>query len=146
MGDLMERIAYLQGLAAGLELREDSKEGKLIGQILEILEEMAEELEFLTGQQEEMNEYLSAVDESLGELEDDYYGEEGFTDEEDDYIEVECPDCGERVYFEEEVLDEDGIVEITCPNCGVVVFSTEETDEDDENDEYELEEGESDLV
>jgi len=142
MGSIRERIAYLQGLAVGLELGQDTKEAKLIGNILEVLGEMAEELIFLSDQQEELNEYLTAIDESLGELEDDYYIEDEFYTD-DDYIEVDCSDCGERVYFEREILDEDGVVEITCPSCGMIVFSTEDADEEET---YDLVDADDDIV
>lgn len=138
MRNLRERIAYLQGLAKGLELKQDTGEGRILGEVLEILEDMAGELEELAEQQSELEEYVSAVDESLGDLEADYYGEEEYKeDEEKEYIEMDCPDCGEGVYFEAEVLDEDGTVEITCPRCGAVVFTTEAEDEEDEEEEYE---------
>jgi DNA-directed RNA polymerase subunit delta len=147
MRELRERIAYLQGLAEGLELKQDTGEGRILGEILAIMSEMVDELEQLSEDHQELEEYVNAVDESLGELEEDYYNDEEFLeDEEDEFIEVDCPECGEKVYFEEDVLDEDGtVIEITCPNCGTIVFSTEEDDDlyldfEDFDDDYDDEE------
>ena len=147
MRELRERIAYLQGLAEGLELKQDTGEGRILGEILAIMSEMVDELEQLSEDHQELEEYVNAVDESLGELGEDYYNDEEFLeDEEDEFIEVDCPECGEKVYFEEDVLDEDGtVIEITCPNCGTIVFSTEEDDDlyldfEDFDDDYDDEE------
>lgn len=153
MRELKERIAFLQGLAEGLELKQDTGEGRILGGILEILDEMTTEIEELADDYEDLEEYVGAVDESLGDLEDDYYDDIEYKgDEDEEYIEVECPECGEIVYFEEGALDEDGetIVEITCPNCGAVVFSTEDDDfeyedydyDDEDYDEEEFDEDE----
>jgi endogenous inhibitor of DNA gyrase (YacG/DUF329 family) len=145
MRELKERIAFLQGLAEGLELKQETGEGRILGEILAILSEMADELEQLSDEHQDLEEYLSAVDESLGELEDDYYnnGEYPEDEEGEEYIEVDCPECGEKVYFEEEALDEEGTtVEITCPNCGTIVFSTEEDDDIDLYEDIDEEEDE----
>jgi hypothetical protein len=48
MRELKERIAYLQGLAEGLELKQETGEGRILGEILAILSEMADELEQLS--------------------------------------------------------------------------------------------------
>jgi ribosomal protein S27E len=137
---LRERVSYLKGLAEGLALDTASREGKLLNQIVSILSDLAEEVDKLREAQQDLQEYVSALDESVGELEEDYYGGEGEDDEEEDdeeegYIEVECPKCHEKVYFEEDMLDDDVVTEITCPQCGEVVFSTADEGEDEEGDE-----------
>ena len=87
MRELRERIAYLQGLAEGLELKQDTGEGRILGEILAIMSEMVDELEQLSEDHQELEEYVNAVDESLGELEEDYYNDEEFLeDEEDEFI------------------------------------------------------------
>lgn len=140
MGNLRERVSYLQGLAEGLAVEAESREGKLLSQVIGVLGDMAAELEKLQQAQQDLEEYVSALDESVGELEDDYYGAEEDEDEEDDeeedddncYIEVECPKCHERVFFEEEMLDDDVVTEITCPQCGEIVFSTDTEPEEED--------------
>ena len=39
---ISEKVAYLKGLAEGLNLDTDSKEGKLIAAIIDVLDDMAE--------------------------------------------------------------------------------------------------------
>ena len=43
--DLKAQVSYLKGLAEGLALDEESKEGKLLLQIVDLLDEMAYEIE-----------------------------------------------------------------------------------------------------
>lgn len=137
MSRLNERMAYLKGLAEGLEIDNNSKEGKLFAAILDVMEEMAETIEETNEYQEELEEYIEAIDEDLGDLENEIYDD---VDEEDilddDYldsevVEVECPSCHEIVSFDTKLLDDDEIIEITCPNCEVVVFSNEEDTEEE---------------
>lgn len=126
MDYLYERIAYLRGLAEGLEVEEASKEGKLLVHIIEALEDFADAISDLNEEQEEINEYVDFIDEDLADLEEDYYGELEDEDDDDDdydyefeddfdYVEVECPFCKEVVYLDTELISEDGKVE--CPNC-----------------------------
>jgi DNA-directed RNA polymerase subunit delta len=39
---LYERVSYLRGLADGLQISEDTKEGKLLIQIVDVLEDFAD--------------------------------------------------------------------------------------------------------
>jgi ribosomal protein S27E len=107
--------------------------------MVSILSDLAGEVDKLREAQQDLQEYVSALDESVGELEEDYYGgeEDDEEDEEEDYIEVECPKCHEKVYFEEDMLEDNVVTEITCPQCGEVVFSTENQGEEKEDDEEE---------
>ena len=45
MSELKEKVVFLQGLAEGMEIEEASKEGKLLKSILEVLADMADEVE-----------------------------------------------------------------------------------------------------
>ncbi|WP_366922492.1 AraC family transcriptional regulator [Metallumcola ferriviriculae] len=137
MEDLKKKIAYLQGLMAGLEMDPATKEGKLFQGMLEVLDEMAETMDDLYINQDELEDYMESIDEDLYDLEDEYYladedfdeefeediDDEFYDDEEDmDLVEVECPDCGDTLYFDANILDDDDYVEVTCPNCETVVF------------------------
>ena len=64
---LTEKVAYLKGLAEGLNLDENAKETKLFNAMFEILEEMA-----LT---------VNEIDEDLADVEDILFED----DDEDDY-------------------------------------------------------------
>jgi len=131
MSDLKARVAYLQGLSDGLEINADSKEGKLLQGIIEVLGDFAEAVEGLKQGQENLEEYIESIDEDLYRL------EEGQSDEDDDQyedeqIEVTCPECGEIVCFDAEIVDDDDIVEVTCPNCDAVVFVNDDEGEVEE--------------
>lgn len=99
MARLQQRIAYLQGLAAGLAGREESPRATWWQEVVGLLEEMAGELETLREEQEELREFVDALDQSLGELEDDFYEteeEEEEREEEDEGFDAPgWPGCGE---------------------------------------------------
>ena len=124
MKDLQQKVAYLQGLSDGLEL-DDSREGKVIGEMLKVLEDVAEQLAFLQGQQEDLEDYLESIDSDLADLEDDVYGEEDDEDEDDGMVDVECPVCQEQVCCDEAILYDEDVIEVTCPSCGAVVFTND---------------------
>lgn len=117
MSYLTEKMAYIRGLAEGLEIDETTKEGKLLLAIVEALSDTADELYELGDIQDEMQLQLDEVDEDLDELESFVYGDEDedFYDEEDDEYEVECPNCGDMICFDADLLDSD---KINCPACG----------------------------
>lgn len=118
MANIKEKVAYLQGLTQGLNVSGTSSEGKLLLNIIDVLDDMAEELQNMTMVHEDLENYVETIDEDLTELEEEVYEEEF----DDDYVEVECPFCHEEVAFESELLDDDDAVEVTCPHCGEVVY------------------------
>lgn len=139
---ITEKVAYLKGLAEGMDLDTEKKEGKLLAAMIDVLEDIALELSDIEDAQEELGEGLDAVSDDLEDVEDLLYGE----DEEDDEPEYElddlgedeecyattCPTCEETIYFDESVL-EDG--EVICPNCGEKLeFDLESLDEDETED------------
>lgn len=143
--ELKEKIAYLQGLAEGLSLDDTTKEGKMLIAMLDVLEEMAQAIEDLASDQDDLEQYIEAVDEDLGDLEDDFYGDDDdcCDDEEDDedfeegsFVEVECPKCHDIVRFEASILEDDDVIEVTCPNCDEVVYVNDDNlSMEEENDE-----------
>ena len=123
--EISEKVAYLKGLAEGLNMDTDSKEGKLIAAIIDVLDDIALEIADMKADQAELYDGLDAVSDDLEDVEDAVFGEDD-EDEEDvyEYEEPEededcyattCPTCEETIYFDESVL-EDG--EVICPNCG----------------------------
>src|SRR5690554_6623272 len=113
MDYIQEKVAYLKGLTEGLGLNESTSEGKVLLHIVEILDDMADALEGLAEAQEELEEYVEVMDEDLSDLEDDLYDDD--LEDEIDFCQVECPECGEIVYVDIDMLDEEN--KITCPNC-----------------------------
>ena len=124
MMTVTEKVAYLKGLVEGLEFDADKKETKVINAVLDILEDLALAVSDLDDEMELVTEQLDAVDEDLADLEEIFYDECDDCDCDDDcdccgcddeMYEVECPNCGEMIYFDEEIIL-DG--EAECPACG----------------------------
>ncbi|MBR5535698.1 MAG: hypothetical protein IKU60_03525 [Clostridia bacterium] len=137
MGYLSEKAAYLKGLAEGLDVGNDTKEGKLLNAIIEMLDEVALEVDDMVIIQEDMQEQLDVVDNDLSDLEDAFYEldedlddlddefddddlEEDFDEEWDEEYSFECPKCGDVVHFNPELIDDD-VKFIVCPNCGTKI-------------------------
>ena len=130
MKDLQQKVAYLQGLTKGMEL--DTKEGKIIGEILETMEELVEYVHFLREEQTDLEEYMESIDSDLADLEDEIYD---FDDDDEDFVEVTCPECGEVVCFEAAILYDDDLMEVVCPICDTVVFINGDEEDFDEDEE-----------
>ena len=140
--EITEKVAYLKGLAEGMELDTSKKEGKLLSAIIDVLEDIALELSDIEDAQEELGDGLDAVSDDLEDVEDLLYGEDEDGEYElDDLGEDEecyattCPTCEESIYFDESVL-KDG--QVICPNCGEKLeFDLDSLDEDEggENEE-----------
>ena len=123
--EIIEKVAYLKGLAEGMELDTDKKEGKLLAAIIDLLEDIALEIEDIEDEQAELSDGLDAVSDDLEDVEDlvfedwedddeDEYEEDELDEDEDCYA-TTCPTCEETIYFDESILDEG---EVICPNCG----------------------------
>lgn len=126
MKHLYEEVAYLKGLAEGLEISNDTKEGKIIHKIVDVLESFADAIVELEEEQIELIEYVESIDEDLSDVEDDIYEEDEEDDEEElNFIEMECPNCNDFVEIDEDLLyDED--VDIVCPNCNAVILASDD--------------------
>lgn len=105
---ISEKVAYLKGLAEGLNLdTEKSKEGKLISVMIGILEEVGLSLEDLEENVTALGEELDAVSDDLADVETVLY--------DDNFFEIQCPECGADIEVDEDVLAK-GVVR--CPACG----------------------------
>lgn len=114
---IAEKVAYLKGLAEGLNIDTDkSKEGKLINVMIGILEEVALSIEDLEENSLALGEEIDVLSDDLADVEAVVFDDEDEDEEEfdDDWFEVECPNCDEVL-----VVDEDALAEgyIKCPNC-----------------------------
>lgn len=112
---ISEKVAYLKGLAEGLDLdTTKSKEAKLISVMIGILEEVGLSIEDLEDNTAALGEEIDAISEDLSDVEEIVYDEDE-EDDDDDFFEVECPNCGAEIDIDEDILDQ-GAVE--CPACG----------------------------
>ncbi len=120
--DICEKIAYIKGLAEGLAIDGETKEGKILTAIIDLLGDITAEICDIEDACDDMSEQIDAVDEDLASLEDIVYGDDcdcdccdDDCDCDDDLYEVVCPSCNDVIYLDTEMLEEDGI---DCPNCG----------------------------
>ena len=119
--DICEKIAYVKGLAEGLELDTESKEGKILAAIIDLLGDITEEICDIEDACDDMSDQIDAVDEDLSTLEDIIYECDDECDDDcdccgdDELYEVECPACNDIIYLDEDMLEDEGI---DCPNCG----------------------------
>ena len=117
---ISEKVAYLKGLAEGLNLdTEKSKEGKLISVMIGILEEIGLSIEDLEENTQALGEEIDVLSDDLSDVEDVVFDEDEDEDEDDedyddDWFEVECPTCEEPLVIDDKALA-DGMVQ--CPNC-----------------------------
>ncbi len=141
---ILEKTAYIKGLCEGLEFdKKDTAEAKVIKALLDLCQDMAEEIESLQCDVEELHDYCEELDEDLGDVEEvildmgeDEDDEDEWDDEwddecdgdcdccdmcgdceicdDEDYFEIVCPSCGETVCFDDSVNAE----ELLCPACG----------------------------
>ena len=123
---ISEKVAYLKGLMEGLNIDEQTNEGKLFTAIVDVLDEIALEIEDLTDEVMELGDGLDVVSDDLSDVEDIVYDddddddddeddEDEDEDEEEECYATTCPECEEEIYFDDTVL-EDGT--LLCPNCG----------------------------
>jgi ribosomal protein S27E len=114
---ISEKVAYLKGLAEGLNLdTEKSKEGKLISVMIGILEEVGLSIEDLEENALALGEEIDVLSDDLADVESVVYDDEDSEDEDEDedFFEVECPNCEEPLIIDDEAL---AAGEIQCPNC-----------------------------
>jgi uncharacterized protein YbaR (Trm112 family) len=111
---LSEKAAYIKGLCEGLELDESKKETRVIKELLQLVCEMANDVDDIGEDMGELYNAVEQIDEDLSLLEDDFYGEE-----DDDYdreiYEITCPNCEQVVSLSEDMLLSGNVV---CPSCG----------------------------
>ena len=119
--EISQKVAYRKGLAEGLALDTETKEGKLIAAIIDVLDEMSIRFEDIDDNLVDLEDGLDAVSDDLSDVEETLYfaldddEDDDEDDEEEECFVTTCPECEEEVYFDETVL-EDG--EVVCPNCG----------------------------
>ncbi len=145
MSNLSEDAARILGLIEGSGVDTDSKEGKIIAKLAEVVYALAGELNSLRKDHEELDDYVESIDNDLSDLEEAFFedrdGEDLDEDEDEDEdgsddrtVEYACPHCGSPMSFS--IDDFDFEEDYLCPNCHKPLFP-ETPDEDDEDGENE---------
>ena len=132
---ISENAAYIKGLFDGYEIDKNTKEGKIISEMLILLADMADKINALEADNKELHEYVEELDHDLGEVEEELYFSDDYYDYDDDedyedyddlnddedydledgeFYEIECPSCGEIVCFDDSLE----VDELVCPACG----------------------------
>lgn len=76
---VIEKVAYLRGLADGLKLTDTSAEGKVLLNVIEVLDDLALSVTDLEDAVEELGEVVDAIDDDLQDVEDALYEDEDET-------------------------------------------------------------------
>ena len=139
--DLNAKAAYIRGLMTGMEFDPESKNGKIIAAMMDLLEEMAATVVEHDDALDQVYDELETLDQDLDDVVSDLYELEDDEDDEDDeepadLCEVTCPNCGAVVTVDEDTLLSQ---DLTCPNCHAA-FDIEIKDEEDEDEEPNSEE------
>jgi hypothetical protein len=146
---ISEKVAYLKGLCEGMKLDTEKNEGKLISAVIDILSDMAEEIDELNEVTIDLTEELEDIYDAQALLEDVVFQENDYDDDDEEedccccyddddeeplFFEVRCPSCSNEITIDEDVLE---LGSISCPNCGEKLeFDLDfDDDEDDEEDE-----------
>ena len=130
---ITEKVAYLKGLLEGMEIDANSKEGKILTAIMDVLSDTALSVEDLEATVQEMGEQVDTIDEDLDALESEYYEDDDDCDCcDDEFYDVTCPNCNEEFSVDEDTLLDGGV---DCPVCGKhLEFDIDECDCGDECD------------
>ncbi len=142
MSDISKEAAFLKGLAEGMAIEKKSDEGRLIARLIDLVSKAADRMEELDGELKQLRDDLELLTDDVFVLESDVekledeadmrnvpYGYDlddddddlfdgfvGDDDEDDDNLfEIMCPECGEDVVVDFDLLDEEN--SIVCPNC-----------------------------
>ena len=126
--NLTDKMAYLCGMVDGMELDlTSSKEGKVLGKIIDVMQEMTAYIVDLQTQVDELTDTCDLLDQDLGDLEDIVFDEDDdedddeyddyYDEDEDDEVQYEtvCPTCKNTIVLSESILDKG---EMPCPCCG----------------------------
>lgn len=154
MSGLSKKVSYLKGFRDGIGAELESDEGKIINKLLDIVEEMAEEIDRLSNAEKEREKMIDDLENDVLMLANDIYGDDDddddfglfddddddddfddFDDSEDDessdLFELQCPECGEDFMISyDEILDGK---ELRCPHCEKRIELELDEDESDED-------------
>ena len=93
MNSIISRASYLNGLIEGLGITNETKEGKAITELANVLKDMAIEVGDLQRAQEEIENFMDDMSDDLCDIEDEVFG---YEDDECECEEDCCDGHGEN--------------------------------------------------
>lgn len=141
MSKLSEKVAYLRGLADGLNQDVSLPQSKIISEVIAALELATQKLDHIEEQVDDLSDYIDELDRDLAEVEECIVEQSeeachcGECEDEDcdcechdegydsDFVAYQCPNCGTEVELDVEELDTEE--NPSCPECGKPVFEEE---------------------
>lgn len=135
---LFEKAAYLRGLADGVDFDKTTPEGKILAALLDLVTDIADEVEAINEDIVDLQDYLEEVDEDLADVED-FLDEECDGDCENCDCEGDCDDCEFGDYDcdcdcdccgDDDDCDCDGFFAVDCPACGEAIYFDDSIDPD----------------
>ena len=127
MSYIKEKVAYLRGLAEGMEIGGDAQ-GKLMNAMITAMDAMADAIDENEAAITEIDECIDDIYEEMDYIDEYLFDDDDDSFDDDDFIEMECPSCGETVYFDADMMESGD--DLTCPNCNTVMVPSCENDED----------------
>ena len=118
--NISEKVSYIKGLAEGIKLDDSTDQGKLLLAILDVLTDIAYQLEEVDADLSDMADVVGDIDECVADLEETVYGDDDHEHcdcgcEDEDMYEITCPKCDNSIVVDFDVI---AAGEILCPNCG----------------------------
>ena len=115
---ISEKVAYIQGMFDGMGLdKSESGEAKVLAEVLDVLREVGDQLDTVDATLDEFGEEIDAISDDLADVEA-IVGEDDEDDcccahdlgcdddlDDEDFFEVDCPNCGESLVIDDEVLE-----------------------------------------
>lgn len=133
MSKLTDKVSYLKGLAAGMKLNMEKDNNKLLLEVLNVMSDMAEEMQRMDEAHRELQDYVESIDDDLSDLTETLFSEEDDEDEEhpEDCDCEECADDDEE--DDEDDQEEDDLIAYECPHCGTeLTFHANDVDFDED--------------
>ena len=125
---IIKRVAYLKGLAEGLELGQHTKEEKILAVIIDILEDISADLEDVKSDVLTLDDDIERLSEEMHDLEDALLDaeEEELEESEPQFFELSCPSCHNEITVDADMLH---LGAISCPGCNETLEFDLEGDE-----------------
>lgn len=118
MTELTNRASYLRGLADGLKLDTDKAEGKLIDELINLVSDMAEEINAIDDEQAFVADKVDELEESIDIISEEVFADDDGCDCDEGLYTLICDKCGAEIDFSDEDLDDIVSGNFICPDCG----------------------------